>query len=142
MVFHEMCDVVNRAPENITVRYDGQEITLPPGANRIPVVTVPFGKNQNPVMGSQDPNNPHMGGADYLLGVVGEDNCALLTAEEWASHLDKPCRHNAQAAFEEKYGGDPKAKMVVLNKGKKSTASSRADAGGTMGGIATFEKDR
>lgn len=141
-IFYNTVAVVNRAPESITVRFDGQDISLPPGDNQLPECVIPFGKNQNPIMGSQDPNNPHISGADYLLAVPGEDNCTPLTPEQWADHLGQPCRQNAQDAFNEKYGSDPKAKLITLGKGRKSTAMNRSDAGSSSAGLATFEKDK
>lgn len=137
-IFFEQVCLVNRAPVNLSIMFDGQEKTLIPGDNLVPEVVVSFAKNQNPVMGSQDPNNPHISGARYLVGVKmadGEpfhgDEIEPLTEEEWAAHLNRPCRSDEQAAFEEKYGGDPKAKLVVHGKGRKSTANSRYEAGGS-----------
>jgi hypothetical protein len=115
-IFYDMCEVVNRAPIAITVRFDGQDLVLQPGVARIPRVAVSYGKNQNPIMGSQDPTNPHISGAQYLLGVVGEDPCDPLTQEEWEAHLKRPCRIDEIALFEELYGGDPKARMVLQGK--------------------------
>lgn len=141
-IFYDMTNVVNRAPEPITVRFDGQDMTLTPGENRIPTMAVQYGKNQNPIMGSQDPLNPHISGASYLLGIVGIDDCTPLTEEEWAAHLGRPCRLDEQAIFEERYGQDPKARMVVHGtKRSKSSARSRSDAGGGPGGVSSFEKD-
>lgn len=141
-LFQEMQQVVNRAPVDITVTFDGQQITLSPGEHTLPKIAVPNGKNQNPVMGSADPNNPHISGADYLLGVVGEDNCTPLTKEEWATHLDKPCRVNEQEAFQERYGSDPKARLIVMGKGKKAAATSRAEASDPSRGNANFAAEK
>lgn len=137
-IFYAQKKVFNRAPENISVRFDGQEITIPPGEYALPAITIPHGKNQNPVMGTQDPNNPHISGGQYLLAVVGEDDCTPLTPQEWATHLGQPCRMDIQASFEEKYGQDPKAKLVTLGKNRRSTATSRADAGSAPRGDAEF----
>lgn len=134
-VFYELVDLWNRAPINLTVTFDGQEKTLTPGSNPVPEIVVPFAKNQNPIMGSADPNNPHISGARYLVGVKGVygDEWEPLSKEEWEAHLGRPCRTDEQAAFEEKYGGDPKARLVVHGKGKRSTAGSRYEAGGSQG---------
>ena len=138
-IFLEAAEVFNRAPVAITVTFDGQQITLKPGKSILPKVAIPNGKNQNPIMGSVDPNNPHMSGGEYLLGVVDDleypgDNCAPLTPDEWETHLGKPCRVNEQAAFEERYGGDPKAKMVLHGKGRKTTAANQTEARGVLAG--------
>ena len=138
-IFLEAAEVFNRAPIDITVTFDGQQITLKPGKSLLPKVAIPHGKNQNPVMGSVDPHNPHMSGGEYLLGVVNDleypdDNCTPLTKDEWETHLGKPCRVNEQIAFEEQYGNDPKAKLVVMGKGRKSTAQNQTEARGVTAG--------
>ena len=144
-VFYETTKVINRAPVNLTVTFDGQCKTLKPGENHIPAITIQYAKNQNPIMGSADPHNPHISGAHYLIGVPSEDlpaDCEPLTEEEWLAHLQEPARENTQQAFEEKYGGDPKAKLVIMGKGRKSTANSRYEAGGNPKGISSFENDK
>ena len=115
------------------------ESVLDFGEDKIPNVTVLFAKNQNPIMGSQDPNNPHVSGGRYLIVEKGEDGYGIpLTKDEWNEHLGQPQRIDAQAAFQEKYGSDPKAKLVTWGKGRKSTAGSRYEAGGTPAGNAAF----
>lgn len=142
-IFHEMVEVVNRAPVPLTVRFDGQDTVLKPGKNMLPKLVVPYAKNQNPIMGSQDPENPHISGARFLIGVVGtRDNCEPLTKEEWEEHLNRPCRMDEQALFEERYGNDPKARLVTHGKGKRSVARSRYEAGGNEKGLASFENDK
>jgi len=144
-IFYDQVTLVNRAPINLTVMFDGQAKTLTPGDNVVPEIVVGFAKNQNPVMGSQDPGNPHMSGARYLVGVKladGQpypgDEIEPLTKEEWEDHCNRPCREDEQAAFEEKYGGDPKARLVVHGKGRKTAAKSRYEAGGSSQGTADF----
>lgn len=134
-IFHEQVTLVNRTPINLTVIFDGQEKTLTPGDNIVPALVVDYAKNQNPIMGSQDPNNPHISGGKYLVGVKGGygEETEPLTDEEWASHLGRPCRIDEQEAFQEKYGGDPKARLVVHGKGRRTTANSRTEAGSGNG---------
>jgi len=145
-VFYQLVEVINRAPVDITITFDGQCKTLTPGKNYIPAMTIQYGKNQNPIMGSQDPHNPHISGAKYLIGVPGEDlpeDCEPLTPEEWAAHLGEPARDNTQQSFEENYGNDPKAKLVVRGKGRRSTANSRYEAGAAPSNEKTnFEHDK
>jgi hypothetical protein len=139
-IFLEQVELFNRAPVDLTVQFDGQTKTLKPGANTVPGIVVQYAKNQNPVMGTQDPYNPHVSGCTYLVGVVGsKDNVEPLTAEEWADHLNQPCRENVQQWFADKYGSDPKAKLVTRGKGRATTATSRYDAGSSpQGGLADF----
>ena len=139
-IFFEQVTLVNRAPVNLIVRFDGQDKTLVPGDNVVPAVVVDYAKNQNPTMGSADPNNPHVSGGRYLVGVKLPDGTAAynneiepLTLEEWEAHLQRPCRLDEQEAFLERYGGDPKAKLVLQGKGRKSTANSRHEAGAGNG---------
>ena len=150
-VFAEMVELVNRAPielsekdAELSVQFDGQSKTLMRGGNLVPRIVVPFAKNQNPVMGTQDPYNPHISGCQYLVGIKApkgqkqKDPIEPLTMEEWEDHLGKPCRENVQQLFEDRYGTDSKAKLVTLNKGKKSTGRSRHDAGASPTGNADF----
>lgn len=147
-IFYTMATLVNRAPVDLTVMFDGQCKTLTPGPNTVPACVVQFAKNQNPIMGKADPNNPHISGGEYLVGVAADlDDVEPLTAEEWAAHLGEPARINSQEAFQERYGQDPKAKLVTLGKGRKSTAKSLYEAGGTTpqrpGNVtADFENDK
>lgn len=141
-LFYEMCEVFNRAPIGLSIVFDGQEISLPPlKATQVPRVAFSNGMNQNPIMGSVDPNNPHISGGQYLIGIVGDPEypCTPLTEDEWNTHLGKPCRVNELVAFEERYGGDPKARMVVHGKGRKTTANNRSEASVGFGaGAASF----
>ena len=141
-IFYESQAIVNRAPIDISVTFDGQELTLKPGPGTLPKVAVPFGKNQNPVMGSVDFANPHISGGEYLLAVVDEDNCEPLSKKAWEAHLAAPSRVNEQAAFEDKYGGDPKARLVLMGKGRKTTANSRAEVADNPRGNAAFTGER
>lgn len=136
-IFFEQVCLINRAPIDLTVTFDGQAKTLKPGENMVPAVVVDFAKNQNPIMGSADPNNPHISGGRYLVGVKdspepGEET-EMLTEEEWLAHLGRPQRMDEQEAFQEKYGGDPKARLVTQGKGRRSTANSRIEAGAGNG---------
>ena len=138
-VFQTLVPVFNRAPVPLSIRFDGQEKTIEPGEVYIPDITVMYAKNQNPIMGSQDVNNPHVSGARYLIVEKGEDGYGEpLTPLEWDFHLGCPSRYNEQAAFEEKYANAPKARLVLRGKGRQSTATSRYDAGGMEGVRSAF----
>lgn len=126
-IFHEMRSVFNRAPMPLTVTFDGQQTTLPVGACQIPSLTVNYAKNQNPIMGSCDPNNPSLSGGQYLIGVVGRDNCEPLTADEWGAHCDAACRMDWKELIEDRL--QPGQHVVVKGKGKNLQARSGFDAG-------------
>ena len=138
-VFQELVVLVNRAPVNLEVMFDGQTSTLKPGENMVPRIVVPYAKNQNPIMGSADPYNPHISGGRYLVGVKGtKDETTPLTREEWEEHLSRPCREDERIWFADRYGNDPKAKLVTHGKGKKTAANSRYDAGSSPAGLSEF----
>ena len=148
-IFYATAPCLNRTPIDLTVTFDGQCKTLPAGAvTHLPKVAIQFAKNQNPVMGSQDPNNPHITGGRYLVADLSADDTAdnehsPMSPDEWESHLGEPQRINSQEAFEEKYGGDPKAKLVKQGKKRGISAGSKNEAGGnpvTKNDIA-FEHD-
>lgn len=138
-VFLQHVKIFNRAPIDLAVFFDGERKGIPTGFFDLPAMTVYCAKNQNPIMGSGDPDNPHVSGTRYLITELGDEGYGVpLTPEEWASHLGKPCRWDEQAAFVEKYGNDPKAKLVLRGQGKKSTANSRMEAGTSVQGLADF----
>jgi len=140
-IFYESCEVFNRTPVVLNIVFDGQELSLPPlKATAVPKVAIVNGLNQNPIMGSVDPNDPSISGGRYLFGVVGNDEypCTPLTKDEWEDHLGRPCRTDEVAAFQETYGNDPKARLIANNKGKKTTANNRTEAGAAHRGRADF----
>lgn len=127
-IFYDMAIVVNRAPIAISARFDGQDIVLPPGETSIPKVAVNYAKNQNPIMGSADPNNPSISGARYLIGVKGSsDDCDPLTKKEWDAHCEAACRLD----WKDLIGDTLKPGEKVVVKGKKGgyQAKSSFDAG-------------
>jgi hypothetical protein len=145
-VFYTMVDLFNRAPENLTVQFDGQCKTLTPGHNIVPSIVVQHAKNQNPIMGTGNPSDPTIAGCQYLVGVAEQgDDVEPLTPAEWNEHLGRPSRTDEQEAFREEYGSDPKARLVIMGKGRKSTAKSRYEAGASAslsGREATFDHDK
>lgn len=126
-IFHETKEVFNRAPIVLNVRYDGQDMSLPLGKSLLPVVAIPYAKNQNVIMGSADPNNPSLSGGRYLIGVIGVDNCEPLTKEEWEDHLGRPCRLDWETLMEDKV--KPGEKVVFKGKKKGTQAKSSYDSG-------------
>lgn len=146
-IFYETAPCLNRTPVDLTVTFDGQSKTLKARkVTHIPKVAIQFAKNQNPVMGSADIHDPHITGGRYLVADLDAEDTsdnehAPMTEEEWAQHLGEPQRINAQQAFEEEYGGDPKAKLVLRGKKGKVAATSRSDAYGVRAAESTFEHD-
>src|SRR5258708_30437638 len=71
-IFYEMVELTNRSPIDLFVTFDGQAKRLKPGKNQVPAMVIQHAKNQNPIMGSHDPHNPHISGARYLVGVAAD----------------------------------------------------------------------
>ena len=126
-IFFEQVAVVNRAPVALNVRFDGQDITIPPGESQIPKVAVNYAKNQNPIMGTADPDNPSLSGGRYLIGVKGVDDCSFLSKPEWEEHLGRPCRLDWETLTE----GVLKPGEHIAVKGKKAGVQAKRsfDAG-------------
>ena len=123
-IFQEMVIVVNRTPVPLNVRFDGQDTVLPPGESALPKVAVGYAKNQNPIMGSADPNNPSLSGARYLLGVKDtHDDCKKLTKDEWDAHCDAACRMDWKALVED-VGVKPGEHYAI--KGKKGGVQAKS----------------
>jgi hypothetical protein len=138
-IFQKHIKIFNRAPIDLFVMFDGQKKTLESGLSELPDLTVPYAQNQNPVMGSADPNNPTWSGAQYLIVTEDDPNFGKsMTKEEWEAHLGRPCRYDEEAAFRERYGDDPKAKLVKRGNKNQATAKSRYEAGGVIGGLAQY----
>lgn len=146
-IFYETVPCLNRSPIDLTITFDGQCKTLPAGkVTQVPKAAVPYGKNQNPVMGSQSIHNPHISGARYLIADLSDENTSdnehePLTEEEWEEHLSQPQRINAREAFEERYAGDPTAKLVTQGRKGKLAAGSRYEAGALARGNSDFAHD-
>jgi len=106
-IFGETVTLRNLTPKaakvTLRVQYDGRRQDILPGDNPgFPKVAVRFAKQQNPVMGSEDPDDPTITGSRYLVAVVngGEqgDDDPELTMEQWYAHLGKPSRINRELA--------------------------------------------
>jgi hypothetical protein len=130
-VFQDLAEVVNRCPYNLTIRFDGQEMTLVPGKNFIPTQTVQYALNQNPLMGSQDPDNPTMSGAEYLIGLPNKANkypCEPLTTEQLQLQKSRPSRFNHEELMEPNLA--PGERIAV--KGRKVVSNFEAKQGATI----------
>ncbi len=127
-IFHELITVVNRAPIALNVRFDGQDINLPPGESPLPRIALEYAMRQNPIMGSADPDNPSMSGARYLIGVKGKGDCDPLTKDEWEAHTGAPCRLDLEILADDRLG--PKEHFETRTKGRtrKTQAGSRSEA--------------
>lgn len=139
-IFYEECEIRNLAPIELEVMFDGQRKRIPLGVSKLPKhIVEQFAMNQNPIRGTQDPNNPHISGCKYLVVPVGSEyDREPLTPEEWEEHLSRPMRMDEKALWDEKYSADPKARMVLAGQKGKAAAKSRHEAGTSPRGLATF----
>ena len=128
-IFHDMTTVINLAPVSLTVTFDGQSTDIPPGESNLPKVVVPYAKNQNPVNGSADMENPNISGARYLISVKGRkgERQEPLSEDEWNEHVAAASRFNTDAYFADILG--PKEKLITRGKGRRVQAKSSFDAG-------------
>lgn len=137
-IFHDMVTVINLAPIQLTVTFDGQTSRIPPGESQLPKITVTYAKNQNPVPGSADMENPNISGAQYLISVKGKkgDRQEPFTKEEWSEMQSKPSRFNMDEFFADRL--DPKQHVITRGRGRKVQAKSSFDAGVRVNSPETF----
>ena len=141
-IFHDTTTVINLAPVPLRVTFDGQSTDIPPGESQLPKVTVGYAKNQNPVPGSADMDNPTISGARYLISVKGnpKDRQTPFTEDEWAIMQGKPSRFDTDAFFEERLG--PKEHVITRGRGRKVQAKSSFDAGVRVNSPETFAESQ
>lgn len=138
-IFWKHVPIFNRAPIALAMVFDGERHIIPVGLSELPEQTLWKAKNQNPIMGSGDPYNPGAAGTKYLVVTDDEEGWdEPLTKEQWENHCKRPCREDEQIWFAEKYGEDPKAKLVQRGQKNSVAAKSRGEAGGLPKGIAEF----
>lgn len=129
-IFHAHIAVVNRTCRSLNVRFDGQDIELEPNytdsgeriegvVNTIPEQAIPYALAQNPVMGSEHPQNP----SDFrsLIGVVkrkGETanytwhDCSFFDEKAWLK--EHGINAMSRVAIREYLDDDPQVKDVVV----------------------------
>lgn len=74
----ELVTLVNRSSKNLEGTWDGRHYTLSPGKHAFARIMAEKFKDQNPVMGSMDPQTLYV---DYLLGIV-EDGDPVSPIEQ------------------------------------------------------------
>jgi len=130
-IFQDLVEIVNRCPWNLTIRFDGQEMTLVPGKNFVPSQTIPYALNQNPLMGSQDPDNPTISGAEYLIGIPSKGQkypCDPLTDEQLDLQRNRPSRFNHEELMEPNL---VKGEKIAV-RGRKRVSSFEAKQGASI----------
>jgi hypothetical protein len=110
---------------------------VPIGESSLPKIVIGYAKNQNPINGSADMENPNISGARYLISVKGKkDRQEPLTEDEWAEHVGAASRFNTDAYFADILG--PKEKVITRGRGRKTQAKSSFDAGVRVSAPETF----
>lgn len=138
-IFLKRLRIFNRAPIPLSVMFDGQREDLPPGQSELPEAAVWKAQNQNPIMGTGDPYNPGANGTKYLIVMEGEEGFGVpLTKLEWETHCKRPCREDETIWFQEKYGDDPKAKLIQRGSRQSVAARNRAEVAEIPKGNAEF----
>jgi hypothetical protein len=136
-VFMETTDIFNRGREAVSVRFDGQEKTIPPGITRaFPKIAFPYARKQNPIMGTQSFTNPTASGYDSLIVDMNgknKDKAVPLTDEEWAKHCNAPSNLNIEEMEEEK--------GVKLKAGRKNPKKVMANTFEAREGVSGSEFD-
>lgn len=137
-VFHNLTTIINRAPVKLRVTFDGQQTEVPVGESQIPSIVVPYAKNQNPVRGTADMDNPNIAGAQYLISVKGKkgDPQKPLTEQEWQNHLAQVSRYDMATYYEDRLG--PKEHLIIRGKGNVQARGS-FEAGVHVGSPEQFE---
>lgn len=104
-IFGETVNLVNRTKKLLNARFDGRDEAIFPGENPgFPKVAVTYAKRQNPLMGSEDPQNPTLSGCEYLVGVkvkTGEQQVDDITPLE--QNEEAPQRFNRDTLHEKGY---------------------------------------
>lgn len=121
--FKESCTLVNRTPEPLNVRYDGEDITIEPGENPgFPKICVQYAKNQNPLMGSKHPNDPRR--FISKVGVKGTKDDVTPIPQEV---LDRAKRCLEVIDRDGLYYDEPMRKVQLLKKSGHSAYDAAVD---------------
>lgn len=131
-VFQEMVEVVNRTSRPLNLRYDGQDMNIPPNYDEdgnpidgvhtmIPRQCIPFVLGQNPVMGSEEAEDPSA--FESLVGIIDPKknpkkrhswyNCEFIPAEE--EGIGNMTRVNVERMLE----GELKPGEKILVRGRR-----------------------
>lgn len=137
-IFHEQIEVVNRTSKPLNVRYDGQDMEIEPNydeagqrlegvVNFIPKVAMSYARAQNPVMGSEDYEDPSA--FDCLLGFVPKRGEKLHPSYLVTDFFDVAADAEAKGTdalsrvpLSEMLADDPQVKNVVV-RGRRTEAN-------------------
>lgn len=139
-VFRDAVTIVNRTigagefEQDLTVRYDGEDIVLKPGENfGFPAIAVQFAKRQNKLMGSQHPINPNR-----FISLVGVKTADPKQQKDDITPIPEETLRKAAQKLEvvdrsgEFYNRPMRQNVKVLNQGY-DPYEAMADPGALMG---------
>ena len=95
LIYGKTVTLFNRTKKVLSVRFDGRDQDIVPGKNPgFPEVAVQYAKNQNPLMGTEDPENPTLSGCQYLVGVkVWGDDVSPVEQSNAPQRYDRSILH-------------------------------------------------
>lgn len=130
-IFYEQTEVINRTCNPLNVRFDGQDIEIPPNYdeagqlmpdvhNMIPTLVVPYALNQSVIMGSEDASDPSSFGSKIGIPLRRKDqkpkswNECSFVPEETEPNINTLTRVPIEDQLD-----DPSAKVVVRGNKKR-----------------------
>ena len=132
-VFQTLVEVINRTSQPLMVRYDGQDTVLRPNYdaegnflpeihNLIPDITVDYARNQNILMGSEDPEDP----SDYqmLVGVLAKPGQNQKHDISFLEQSEAPSRVDLATML----AGDQTVKEIKLGGRKQQKRAKHSEA--------------
>jgi len=138
-IFYEQVEIVNRTSKPLTVRFDGQDMTIPPnyadGGERIkgihtmvPRDVIPYALNQNVLMGSEQAETPsHF---DSLVGFI-EPKTKKTRWYHDISYKEQNNEELTRVPLREFLEDDPQVKDIKV-RGRKLDASVTMPSGGAF----------
>jgi hypothetical protein len=138
-IFYDQVEIVNRTSKPCTVRFDGQDMTIPPGYTAdgerienqhimVPRTIIPYALNQNVVMGSEDPLSPsHF---DSHVGFVEPKEKKTKWYHE-ISFLEVDEAEPTRVKLREFLEDDPQVKDIKV-RGRRADATVGIPAGGVF----------
>jgi hypothetical protein len=114
-IFQDTVELINRTSKPLNVRFDGQDMVLQPNysatgerlkgvKNMVPKIVVPFAKNQNVLMGSEDAIDPS--DFKFLVAVKGSKD-----SDSYQEQSGAPARVSLESMLD-----DPNSTIMLRGK--------------------------
>ncbi len=131
-IFQSMVEVVNRTSGVLSVRFDGQDMDIPPNydekgaripdvVNVVPKLVIPYLLNQNVIMGSESALDP-----SSFRSKVGIPSAKMKSWQDcsYVPSGNEEITRVSQAEIMDELVSDPKAKLVTRGKVVPSSAAA------------------